>query len=47
MTQEQVDRIVHPIMDCVAALVAIGGIAATGFILYAIVFVAFAIDCGA
>lgn len=46
MTQAQVDRIVHPIMDCVALLLTIGGIVAAMFTIYAVFVVAFAIDCG-
>ena len=47
MTQQQIDAIVFPIMDAVAVLLTIGGIAAALFTVYAAVFMAFAIDCGA
>ena len=47
MSQETVDRIVHPIMDCIAALLVMGGIAAALFTIYAVFVVDFAIDCGA
>lgn len=46
MTQAQVDRIVHPVLDCIAALLVMGGIAAALFTIYALFVVAFAIDCG-
>ena len=46
MTQAQIDRIVHPIMDCIAVLLTLGGIAAALFTIYAVFVVAFAIDCG-
>jgi hypothetical protein len=46
MTQKQVDAIVFPIMDAVAVLATIGGIAAAMFTMYAVFVVAFAIDCG-
>ena len=46
MTDAQIDRIVHPIMDCIALLLTIGGIAAALFTMYAAVVIAFAIDCG-
>lgn len=46
MTQAQVDRVVHPIMDAVAVLVKLalvaGGLA--GF--YVLTVAAFALDCG-
>jgi hypothetical protein len=47
MTQAQVDRIVHPVMDAVAILLTVGGVAAALFTIYATLFMAFAIDCGA
>ena len=47
MTDAQIDRIVHPVMDCIAVLLTLGGIVAVMFTIYAAVFMAFAIDCGA
>lgn len=46
MTDKQLDNIVHPIMDCIALLLTIGGIAAALFTMYAMVVITFAIDCG-
>lgn len=46
MTQQQVDNIVHPVMDCITIMVKLalvaGGLAAG----YVLTVAAFAIDCG-